>query len=150
MFFSKNTQVRQIEDIKNKFQLSVVSRHEKYLGLPSMVGIKKVSFFNDIKLRILSKISNWESKLFSSGGKKVLIKAIFQAIPAYAMSVFRIPLSLCVDMQRAIARFWQNSKEDHRSIHWARWKKMSTSKRKWGMGFRDLSSFNQALVTKQG
>lgn len=71
-----------------------------------MVGRKRISFFNDIKLKVLSKISNWQHKLFSSGGKEVLIKAVAQAVPAYAMSVFRIPLELCNDIQRAIARFW--------------------------------------------
>lgn len=30
----------QFEEIKNIFQLEVVSYHEKYLGLPSMIGRK--------------------------------------------------------------------------------------------------------------
>lgn len=58
MFFSANTKQEQISTIKHIFQLQVVSRHEKYLGLPSMIGRNKTSFFNDIKLRILSKISS--------------------------------------------------------------------------------------------
>lgn len=62
--------------IKNIFQVNVVSRHEKYLGLPSMVGRKRASFFNDLKLRVLSKIANWQHKLFSSGGKEVLVKVV--------------------------------------------------------------------------
>lgn len=103
MLFSGNTQAKQIEEIKSIFQLSVVSRHEKYLGLPSMVGRKKTSFFNYIKLRVLNKISSWQSKWFSSGGKEVLIKAIAQAVSAYAMSIFKIPSGLCADIQGAIA-----------------------------------------------
>lgn len=109
-----------------------------------------MSFFNNIKLKILSKISNWENKLFLSRGKEVSIKAITQAIPTYAMHVFKIPLGLYANIQRTIARFWWNSKEDHRSIHRPKWEKMCTSKQKCGIGFRDLSSFNQALVAKQG
>lgn len=73
-------------------------------------GRKKKSFFNDIKLKVLSKISSWQSKLFSSGGREVLIKAVAQAVPAYAMSVFKVPMSLCADIQKAIARFWWGSK----------------------------------------
>lgn len=103
MFFRGNTPVRQINEIKIIFQLNVVSRHEKNLGLPFMVGRKKVSFFNDIKLTDFSKISNWQSKFFSSGGKEVLIKVIAQAILAYAMSVFRILIGLCADIQREVA-----------------------------------------------
>lgn len=150
MLFSGNTQAKQIEEIKSIFQLNVVSRHEKYLGLPSMVGRKKTSFFNYIKLRVLDKISSWQSKWFSSGGKEVLIKAIAQAVPAYAMSIFKIPSGLCADIQGAITRFWWHSKGNHRGIHWAKWEKMCNSKGRGCMGFRDLSSFNQALIAKQG
>lgn len=105
IFFSGNVQPAHIELIKNLFQLQVVSKHERYLGLPFMVGRKKLSFFNNIKLRVLNKISNWQSKMFSRGGKEVLIKAVAQAILAYAMSVFRLPMELCEDIQKAIARF---------------------------------------------
>lgn len=150
MLFSGNTQAKQIEEIKSIFQVNVVSRHEKYLGLPSMVGRKKTSFFNYIKLRVLDKISNWQSKWSSSGGKEVLIKAIAQAVPAYAMSIFKIPSGLCADIQGAIARFWWHSKGNHRGIHCAKWEKMCNSKGRGCMGFRDLSGFNQALIAKQG
>lgn len=111
MFFSRKISNQKVAVIKGIFQLNVVSRHEKYLGLHSMVGRNRNNFFNDIKLKVLSKISNWQHRFFSSGGK-VLIKIVAQAIPAYAMSVFKIPLALCNDIQRAIARFWWGSKED--------------------------------------
>lgn len=79
MFISGQVQSTQVAAIQSIFQLNVVSKHEKYLGLPSIVGRKRVNFFNDIKLRVLSKISNWRGKFFSSGGKKTLIKAVAQA-----------------------------------------------------------------------
>ncbi|KAH9769811.1 reverse transcriptase domain-containing protein [Citrus sinensis] len=150
MFFSQNTKHELISVIKDTFQLPVVSRHEKYLGLPSMIGRNKTTFFNDIKLRILSKISSWQAKLFSCGGKEILIKAVAQAVPAYAMSVFKLPLGLCEEMQKAIARFWWGNNEDHRPIHWRKWENICQAKSRGGMEFRDLSSFNQALVAKQG
>ena len=63
-----------------------------------MIGRKKVCFFKDIKLRIFNKIFSWHSKMFSSGGKEILIKAVAQAVPAYAVSVFRIPTTICDDI----------------------------------------------------
>ena len=107
----------QIAIIKDIFQLQVVSRHERYLGLPSMVGRNKTSFFNDIKLRIINKIPNSQAKFFSCGGKEILIKAVAQAVPGYVMSVFKLPLGLCEDMQKVIARVWWGSSRNHRSIH---------------------------------
>lgn len=136
--------------IKGIFHLNVVSRHEKYLGLPSMVGRNKRKFFHDIKLRVISKILSWQHKYFSSGGNEVLLKAIAQAVPTYAMSVFKIPLGLCEDIQKVIARFWWGSKEEKRGIHWAKWERMSKAKCRGGMGFKEFSCFNYALVAKQG
>lgn len=45
MFFSSNTNQSQIDEIKSIFSLKVVSRHKKYLGLPSIVGRNKINFF---------------------------------------------------------------------------------------------------------
>lgn len=52
VFFSSSTNQSQIEEIRNIFGLNIVSKHKKYLGLPSIVGRKKISFFNKIKLRV--------------------------------------------------------------------------------------------------
>lgn len=78
-----------------------------------------------------------------------MIKIIAQAVPAYAMSVFKLPVRLCEDMQKAIAGFWWGNNIDRMPIHWSKWEKMCQAKRRRGLGFRDLSSFNQALVAKQ-
>lgn len=150
MFLSGKVTEAQVNVIRGIFKLKVVSKFERYLGLPAMIGKKRTSFFNEVKLKVLSKISGWHHKMFSSGGREILIKAAAQAVPAYAMSIFKIPKGLCDDIQRAIARFWWGSKEDKRGIHWARWDKLSHAKSRGGMGVRDFSCFNQALVAKQG
>ncbi|KAL9438277.1 hypothetical protein AB3S75_024033 [Citrus x aurantiifolia] len=82
-----------------------------------MIGRKRSNFFNDIKLKVFNKISSWQHKFFSCGGKEVLIKAAAQAIPAYAMSVFKIPMGVCNDIKKNVADFWWGSKSDKRSIH---------------------------------
>ena len=64
MFFSSNTKPKHVAAIKYIFQLNVVYKHEKYLGLPSVIGKRTKGFFNEIKLRVLNKISGWQKIFF--------------------------------------------------------------------------------------
>lgn len=48
----------------------------KVSRVASVIGRKKTNFFNEVKLKVLSKISNWQHKFFSSGENEVLIKAM--------------------------------------------------------------------------
>ena len=107
-----------------------------------MLGRSQCQYFSELKEKVCNKLNCWKSKLFSSGGKEVLIKAVAQVIPTYVMSVFKLPSILCDDIQKMMAKFWWGSKREGRNIHWAKWEKMSQAKCLGGMGFRDFSSFN--------
>ena len=66
------------------------------------------------------------------------------------MSVFKISMGLCNEIQQSIAGFWWSKRNEKSGIFWTKWESMSQAKSRGGMGFRDISSFNQALVAKQG
>lgn len=68
--FNGKTPESQRAAIRGIFKLNVVSKHEKYLGLPSMIGRKKMGFFNDIKLKVLNKIVGWQHKMSLVGEGK--------------------------------------------------------------------------------
>ncbi|MDV3194009.1 MAG: hypothetical protein Q8835_03080, partial [Sweet potato little leaf phytoplasma] len=66
----------------------------------------------------------WNEKLFSVGGKEVLIKAVIQSIPTYTMCCFQLPKGLCDDIHKICAKFWWGEIGDKKKIHWASWKKL--------------------------
>lgn len=90
-----------------------------------------------------------ENRFFSEGGREVLIKAIIQAIPTYAMSCFIIPCSINNNIESMCARFWWGTNEKDKKIHWKNWSSLKRPKCDGGLGFRELTSFNKALLAKQ-
>ena len=84
----------------------MIRNHEKYLGLPLLVGKNKRNSFNSIKEKLAKKLSGWKEKLLSKAGKEILIKAVAQAILTYTMSCFKILDSLCDELTNLIRNFW--------------------------------------------
>ncbi|KAK6164610.1 hypothetical protein DH2020_001474 [Rehmannia glutinosa] len=63
------------------------------------------------------------------GGKEVLIKSMLQAIPTYVILCFRIPQSICADIEKELANFWFNLEGGQWSVH-------TCGMDKWVAGYR--------------
>ena len=150
IFFTKNTAEDMRRRIQGFFQVPEMKSHEKYWGLPSFVGRSKAASFSDIKGRVWRRMNGWKEKLLSQAGREVLIKAVVQSITTYSMSCFMLPDSLCNDLNSMFCNFWWGHHDRKRKAHWVRWGKLRTSKESGGLGFRDLKTFNLALLAKQG
>lgn len=122
---------------------------DKYLGLLAMVGRSKLRTFDAIKSRVQRRLDGWKEKLLSQAGKEMLLKAVAQAIPSYCMSIFLLPTSLCREVNVMMNRYWWGIQPSSKGILWKSWTKLGMSKRKGGLGFRDLHLFNLALLAKQ-
>jgi hypothetical protein len=106
------------------------------------VGADRSDCFEHFIERIIQRINGWKEKFLSIGGKEILLKAVAQAIPVYAMSVFQIPKGICKGMTDATAKFWWGDYENDKKMHWLAWWKMCYPKCEGGMGFRDFHSLN--------
>lgn len=79
----------------------------------------------------------------------MLIKAVIQAIPSYAMAVVRFPKNFYKNICASIARFFWGSRGRDRAIHWKKWEILTQSKSSGGLRFKDFSDINLALLAKQ-
>ena len=86
VFFSKATLVERKLEIIDFLGVSEVREYDKYLGLLAVVGRNKKASLNFIKERMWNKLQGWKEKLLSQAGREVLLKAVVQAIPTFAMS----------------------------------------------------------------
>lgn len=87
--------------------------------------------------------------MLNQAGKEVLIKAVLQAIPSYAMAIVIFPQNLCKSICASIAKFWWKLKGRNRGIHWKNWATLTQSKSEGRFGFKDFSNLNSALLAKQ-
>ena len=95
------------------------------------------------------RISVWKEKILSTRGKEVLLKSFVQAIPTYAMSVFKIPKKICKGITYEMSHFWWGDDDNQRRMHWMAWWKMRVLKRQGGMVFHDIRCFNLVMLAKQ-
>ncbi|XP_030924735.1 uncharacterized protein LOC115951970 [Quercus lobata] len=149
LFFSKSTPPNILNQIKELLGVQEVKNHEKYLGLPSLVGKHKKASLMFIKEKILAKLQGWKEQLLSQAGREILLKAVIQAIPTFAMSCFKIPITLCEEIKSLIRKFWWGQRGNQRKIHWTKWSALCKPKDLGGMGFKELQKFNEAMLTKQ-
>ncbi|KAL0346390.1 UNVERIFIED_CONTAM: hypothetical protein Scaly_1655000 [Sesamum calycinum] len=75
LVFRKNILVQRTEELAYILEVSVMDKHEKYLGLPTAIGKLKWKVFEGIKECFWKKINGWATKKLSQAGRVVLIKS---------------------------------------------------------------------------
>ncbi|XP_056851708.1 uncharacterized protein LOC130500775 [Raphanus sativus] len=148
--FSAKTPTEVKTRVKRELGIDAEGGIGKYLGLPELFGRKKRDIFAAILDRIRQRIRHWSTKFLSGAGKQVLLKAVLAAMPCYAMSCFKLPASLCKQIQSLLTRFWWDASPEKRKMCWVAWSTLTLPKREGGLGFRDLETFNDALLARIG
>jgi hypothetical protein len=148
--FSTNSRPRLKNLIMQILGLQAETCGGKYLGLPTYVGRERAKAFVYLRERIWKRIKGWKENFLSKAGKEILVKAVAQAIPTYAMACFDLTKSLCDSISQMICRYWWSQQDNENKMHWVSWEKMMMPKCVGGLGFRDLHLFNMAMLARQG
>ncbi|KAL0440006.1 UNVERIFIED_CONTAM: putative mitochondrial protein [Sesamum latifolium] len=93
-------------------------------------------------------MKGWADRNLSQAGKATMIQSVVQAIPTFAMSVFKLPDSLISEIQGMTSNFFWHDNEKQK-IHWMSWPRLCNRKCEGGLGFRSLKAFNLAMLAKQ-
>ena len=83
----------------------IMNECEKYLGLPMSSGKSKVRTFEELQEKISKIVLRWKEKFISKTGREILIKTMAQAIPTYSMSLFKLPRTICDNINSLLAKY---------------------------------------------
>nr|XP_027088580.1 uncharacterized protein LOC113709937 [Coffea arabica] len=117
VFFSSNvSHQRKVEVIQSLGTIQVATQG-KYLRLPMVITRSKQQVFGYIKDSISRRMNSWKNKLLSQGGKEVLLKAVFMAMPVYTMSCFKLPNKLCKEVTSIFANYCWGENDGRNKMH---------------------------------
>ncbi len=115
------------EDVRQILAVQRDTFEEKYLGLPTQGGRMTREKCLSLLEQLTQRIIQWGDTL-SQAGKEVMVKAVAQAIPTYMMGVFKLPMSVCDDLNQMVHNFWWGSSKGRRKTHWQAWPKILAPK----------------------
>ncbi len=91
----------------------------------------------------------WGENFLSSGRKEIMLKNAIQAIPVYVMSLFKLPASVCDDLNKISRNCSWGVDKGKRRTHQKFWNHVTRPKQSGGLGLKDFRLFNQALLARQ-
>ncbi|KAF7808324.1 ribonuclease H [Senna tora] len=121
----------------------------KYLGVKVDNKVNSVELYKELVEKLESKLAGWKSRLLSQSGRLTLIQSVLQSSPIYQLSVMHMPNKYADKIDALSTNFYWGHNSNKAPIHLASRKKIFRSKDKGGLGLRQTSLFNKALLAKQ-
>ena len=149
LFCFPNTPQEVQEATASSLQVNLVQYPTKYLGINFKLRGRRVEDYQDVIDRVQGKLQGWKAKLLSQAGRATLIAFVLQAMPLYSFSCFQIPKSICNKLDAITRAFWWGHDLGDRKLHLISWDKICQPKYRGGIGLKNFSLVNQAMIAKQ-
>ena len=120
-----------------------------YLGCPLYIGRQRISHFSGIISKVVDKISGWQTKMLSYGGKATLIKYVLQSLPIHLLSSVSPLSTVLTEIEKLNADFYWGMKNGRKRYHWASWDTLCHPCDEGGVGFRKIRDVCKSLELKQ-
>jgi len=119
-----------------------------YLGCPLFVGRPRIIYFSELINKVVNRITGWQSKILSYGGKLTLIKHVLQSLPIHFLAATSTPSTVMKQIQGIMADFFWGWRKDKKKYHWSSWKNLSFPYDEEGIGVRLISDVCRAFQFK--
>ncbi|XP_057734040.1 uncharacterized protein LOC130949296 [Arachis stenosperma] len=98
--------------------------------------------------KILRKLSSWKGCLLNKAGRLCLVKSVMASILVYEMQISLLPKYACNKIDSLMRQFLWKGQATGKGLPLVRWEVAITPKRAEGLGIRDTTCANMALLKK--
>jgi len=77
-----------------------------YLGMPVGGNPRRLCFWDPVVNRIKARLSDWNSRFLSFGGRLVLLKSILTSLSVYALSLFKAPSGIISSIESLLNKIF--------------------------------------------
>ncbi|KAL4292809.1 hypothetical protein AHAS_Ahas18G0065200 [Arachis hypogaea] len=120
----------------------------KYLGVPLKHGRVTKADFNDVVDKLTNRLASWKGRFLNKAGRICLAKSVLSSIPIYRMQVSLFPSGVCSNIDKFTRSFIWCSSHNHRGLHLASWRVLTTPKKFGGLALRESRLVNFSLLGK--
>ncbi|KAL2905820.1 LINE-1 reverse transcriptase-like protein [Bienertia sinuspersici] len=147
--FSRNTPQKFVRYMRKPLRVRSQERMGTYLGCPMEVDGRNTGTFNQIHDRVIQCISSWKYSCLSPAARSILINSILVALAAHIMSVYLLAQKVLKRINSTITKFYWGGNGQTKPIYWKNRDTLELKKEEGGLGLRNLTSLNQALLFRQ-
>ena len=119
--FSRNVKEDVAKRISEISKISVTTKLEKYLDVPSITGHVHVGLFQHVLDKVEGILDGWEVKLLSLAGRITLAQLVLNSIPLYSMQSTMLHIALCNNLDKKVRQIIWGSLQGYQKIHLVNW-----------------------------
>jgi len=110
---------------------------------------KVTSIWDDIVVKMERRLASWQKLYLSKGARVTHIKSTLSNLPTYFLSIFPIPIHVANHIEKLQRDFLCSGIGEEFNYHLVKWDKVCSPISEGGLGFRNLRTFNRALLGKR-
>ena len=137
-----------VDELALELGCGIGSLPTSYLGLPLGAPHKATGVWDLVEERFWKRLASWKMQYISNSGRITLIRSTLSSLPIYYLSLFRMSQKICTRLERIQRQFMWSGGSLEKKPHLVKWATVCTEKKKGGLGLRNFSRLNKALLCK--
>lgn len=115
-----------------------------------MHGRQTKKDFKRLVDRVKAKLASWKTNCLFMDGRVTLASFVISSIPFYFMQTTRVPVSVCLEIEKLQHDFVWGHVNGGRKFLAMRWDVVCRNKKCGGLGLKKLQAMNDAFIMKLG